>query len=1753
MRFTTVLALVVIIALLAPETVGWRRRRRRRCPYRNCSWSSWSSYSNSCYGACRGSGTRTSTRYVTVNAQCGGTCNGGRTRTRACTGNCNGHGSWTSSGGYCRCNSGYTGTCCQTAIQCPSLDSPRNGRVSSSSTRYGARVCTTCNTGYRLTGSSCRTCSGGGYWSGSPGYCAKVSCPHLSPPAHCSMIGRTSYGDVLTFTCNTGYRMTGTSRLTCRSSGTWSASTPTCRIIHCSNLPAPTHGSVSGGYAYQDIKTFICDAGYELVGSGTRECTGSGTWTGTQPVCNRKKCSALQAPSHGSISGTFFLGESVTFTCIAKYELVGSSTRTCQTTQQWTGSQPTCVEKKCPTLSIPANGQMTGGTVVGDLLRFTCNLGYRLVGNSRLLCQDNKSWNGSRPNCEKIVCPPPDVPPNCDVNGGRTYGDTVTYTCDVGYRLDGTGTRVCLATAAWSDTAPRCEKKRCQILFPPLHGSVSGGNSYMDIMSYTCDTGYDLIGSPSRTCQANQQWSGSPPTCELVKCSILNPPVEGSMNGGNNYNDTVYFTCAPGHDLTGSSNRTCQADGLWSGTQPSCSALECPELDAPLNGETTGGTSVGSFLIFFCKEGFDLTGGDFMRTCQNDQTWSGTQPTCERKTCLDLPMPLHGNKTGGNLCGDVVTYTCAAGYDLTGDATRTCQTNGQWSGTQPSCSRVQCPTLSPIPNGQMSGGTLFGQQVSFVCNSGYELSGSQSRMCQSDGLWSGTQPSCIPINCSELIPPQNGIIAGGNKLGDAAVYVCAEGYEIQGSAVRFCTTDQTWSGEETTCERTECPQLDPPPNGGKNGTNYYGDTVMFDCDVGYNLHGDQYRTCQSNQGWSGGHPHCEKVRCPSPASPTNGVVSAGTYYGDIASYSCYPGYELAGSSTQTCQADGLWSGTVPTCDRKQCTPLGAPANGNLTGGFFYGDQVTFSCDTGFELTNNDVRVCGDNGVWSGVQPTCDVVECSTLQAPPNSDMAVSGNTFGNTATTSCDPGYDLVNGDTVRSCQASGEWSGSSVLCQKTCCVQPYLQHGSYNGTTCYNDTVSLECYNGYDMTSEDSDLTCTESGTWDKPIPRCDKSCCDASISVENGYVTAPSGYCFSSTIQILCNEGYKLSGNANILYCNASGLWQGETITCERISCGDPGEVRNGQRILTGIFHGDTVTYICDPGFVLVGNETHTCTEEGWGVPPYCEASNLCNRTHLSAPKDGSKVCFDSPQGTITVEYCQMHCNSPLVYTATSSSMYECSVNTAWRWQVRQVYSGVTTYSLVSVAECSPPLNPFIPITVSPLVITVGAPLDMQAIEDEMKYQLGQLSLCNNPCEIGSITVQISNARRRTGGVQYQISVQLRAYADPALITPTNTIQMEWVRIAGILRQQAMELQELVQTGGLVLSVGDQNLSVADNGITISNPSLGCKEGQIMQGIECFPCGPGTYHDTFDGICRPCGYASYQDEFGQTECKPCPGKFTTEGPGAKDISECKEFADCNCGIHPCLLNSTGYFCHCLVGYQQMSEQTCEDIDECADPDICPNAMCINRPGGYSCQCLPGYDEPHCADIDECRYVGFCPDHSTCTNTEGDYYCTCEQGYQGDNCEDINECRNATLNTCGPNQVCVNTAGSFQCDDCTMFHGKCFTVSDTSVTFSESEEKCAAGGGTVVTVKDQHVQDFLVQLLSVSNKDVWIGLTDRDVEGQFMWSDGSQLAYSAWAPGEPNGDITKNCVHLWPLANFRWDDMPCGRNNYYICQYTTA
>ena len=62
----------------------------------------------------------------------------------------------------------------------------------------------------------------------------------------------------------------------------------------------------------------------------------------------------------------------------------------------------------------------------------------------------------------------------------------------------------------------------------------------------------------------------------LVSCPPLIGPNSGMINctlGDDNvtyYEDTCSFTCNTGYELTGSDTRTCQSDGSWSGNDVVC-------------------------------------------------------------------------------------------------------------------------------------------------------------------------------------------------------------------------------------------------------------------------------------------------------------------------------------------------------------------------------------------------------------------------------------------------------------------------------------------------------------------------------------------------------------------------------------------------------------------------------------------------------------------------------------------------------------------------------------------------------------------------------------------------------------------------------------------------------------------------------------------------------------------------------------------------------------------------------------------------------------------------------------------------------------------------------------------------------------------------------------------------------------------------------------------------------------------------------
>lgn len=62
-----------------------------------------------------------------------------------------------------------------------------------------------------------------------------------------------------------------------------------------------------------------------------------------------------------------------------------------------------------------------------------------------------------------------------------------------------------------------------------------------------------------------------------------------------------------------------------------------------------------------------------------------------------------------------------------------------------------------------------------------------------------------------------------------------------------------------------------------------------------------------------------------------------------------------------------------------------------------------------------------------------------------------------------------------------------------------------------------------------------------------------------------------------------------------------------------------------------------------------------------------------------------------------------------------------------------------------------------------------------------------------------------------------------------------------------------------------------------------------------------------------------------------------------------------------------------------------------------------------------------------------------------------------------------------------------------------------------------------------------------------WIGLTDQETEGVWLWSHSlSAPQNSQWKSGAPDGGTTENCVML---LNGSLDDFSCDHVIYFICE----
>ncbi|XP_004415601.1 PREDICTED: complement decay-accelerating factor [Odobenus rosmarus divergens] len=181
----------------------------------------------------------------------------------------------------------------------------------------------------------------------------------------------------------------------------------------------------------------------------------------------------------------------------------------------------------------------------GFIVEYECRPGFQRdrFFSGKLICLQNFTWSKPDEFCKKKSCPNPG-----DLRHGHVsiptdllYGSSISFSCNEGYRLVGETSSYCSLVdedVGWSDPFPKCQE-----IFCPEPPEISNGfildprdtYVYQQTIKYRCNESFTLIGKNSIYCTVRGEqgeWSGPPPECKATKpTSTPQKPTTANVPG----------------------------------------------------------------------------------------------------------------------------------------------------------------------------------------------------------------------------------------------------------------------------------------------------------------------------------------------------------------------------------------------------------------------------------------------------------------------------------------------------------------------------------------------------------------------------------------------------------------------------------------------------------------------------------------------------------------------------------------------------------------------------------------------------------------------------------------------------------------------------------------------------------------------------------------------------------------------------------------------------------------------------------------------------------------------------------------------------------------------------------------------------------------------------------------------------------------------------------------------------------------------
>lgn len=495
-----------------------------------------------------------------------------------------------------------------------------------------------------------------------PNYCGLP--PTIQDAKHNASLKRPAYadGDVVAFTCIPGFFHMGHHLARCNGkNASWTGLDMTCQPMRCNPPGEIRGGRVEGSeFTYRSRIHFRCNIGHKLIGYEYLMCQENGEWNGAISSCEPITCPPLSKPENGARFGKNLFGSSIKYYCYDGYKLVGSEERMCSENQTWTGTEPRCEPFTCPPLSDPLNGRVNAGVSVNSVATYVCNNGYELQGPQRRICRVKENWTGSEPKCIEKGCLKPAPLYNGYITGSAfTTGSIIFFQCKPGYKFVGRSkSAICLENKKWSIEEPKCYASCMVPDTPELHAykqdffekilfSARDKLEHDSSLEYYCGSGYKPSIPKIVWCN-NGTWSL--PGVKCVKdnsklCEIPRDPVNGKVSFEKETSsemiepgNVAIFVCEPKFQLMGVSKVVCGPNGRWMDKFPRCVFFKpeilgsCHDPGYPENGYKKSwqeSMTVGSSIIFSCRQGYFMSGSS-ETTCLSTLEWSNPKPKCLR-------------------------------------------------------------------------------------------------------------------------------------------------------------------------------------------------------------------------------------------------------------------------------------------------------------------------------------------------------------------------------------------------------------------------------------------------------------------------------------------------------------------------------------------------------------------------------------------------------------------------------------------------------------------------------------------------------------------------------------------------------------------------------------------------------------------------------------------------------------------------------------------------------------------------------------------------------------------------------------------------------------------------------------------------------------------------------------------------------------------------------------------------------------------